>query len=170
FAAGTRRQSLAKLYNLQIQAPITRIIELINSAQEEAAEPVVQILDKSAAFYTLCCDICVIVIIIGRYISNNICRSSDRGLKVRGSIPCACEITDALWVACLQVIDIVRTTELYTPHMKERPIKLTDPVTSDLISALLMVAGCRLNVVSAKQAPQVRGMATIEKSRGCEVS
>nr|CAD7199359.1 unnamed protein product [Timema douglasi] len=82
-SAGTRRQSLAKLYNLQIQAPITRIIELINSAQEEAAEPVVQILDK--------------------------------------------------------VIDIVRTTELYTPHMKERPIKLTDPVTSDLISALLMV-------------------------------
>nr|CAD7586881.1 unnamed protein product [Timema genevievae] len=84
-SAGTRRQSLAKLYNLQIQAPITRIIELINSAQEEAAEPVVQILDK--------------------------------------------------------VIDIVRTTELYTPHMKERPIKLTDPVTSDLISALLMQGG-----------------------------
>nr|CAD7567490.1 unnamed protein product [Timema californicum] len=100
-SAGTRRQSLAKLYNLQIQAPITRIIELINSAQEEAAEPVVQILDKVTT-------------------SSSSSSSSS---------------------SCIRVIDIVRTTELYTPHMKERPIKLTDPVTSDLISALLMQGG-----------------------------
>lgn len=78
---GMRRQSIAKLHNLSIEAPITKVISLICSAQETSSPEVVQMLDK--------------------------------------------------------VVDILRTTELYSPVMKEDKVRPGDPVTSDLISALL---------------------------------
>jgi len=78
---GLRRQSIAKLHNLSIEAPITRVIALINSVQENAGTEVVQTLDK--------------------------------------------------------VVDILRTTELYSPQLKDDRGKSGDPVASDLIGALL---------------------------------
>lgn len=44
--SGLRRQSIAKLHNLSIEAPITRVIALITSVQENAGIEVVQTLDK----------------------------------------------------------------------------------------------------------------------------
>nr|XP_018914696.1 PREDICTED: high affinity cAMP-specific and IBMX-insensitive 3',5'-cyclic phosphodiesterase 8B [Bemisia tabaci]XP_018914697.1 PREDICTED: high affinity cAMP-specific and IBMX-insensitive 3',5'-cyclic phosphodiesterase 8B [Bemisia tabaci]XP_018914698.1 PREDICTED: high affinity cAMP-specific and IBMX-insensitive 3',5'-cyclic phosphodiesterase 8B [Bemisia tabaci]XP_018914699.1 PREDICTED: high affinity cAMP-specific and IBMX-insensitive 3',5'-cyclic phosphodiesterase 8B [Bemisia tabaci] len=80
-AQSARRQSLAKLHNLPLEAPITRVISLICSAQENSSDHVVQILDK--------------------------------------------------------VMDILRTTELYSSHLKADNIRCDDPVTSDLIGALI---------------------------------
>lgn len=45
-AQSARRQSLAKLHNLPLEAPITRVISLICAAQENSTGHVVQILDK----------------------------------------------------------------------------------------------------------------------------
>lgn len=39
----------------------------------------------------------------------------------------------------LQVVDILRTTELYSPQLKDDKGKSGDPVASDLIGALLSV-------------------------------
>ncbi|PSN58085.1 High affinity cAMP-specific and IBMX-insensitive 3' [Blattella germanica] len=69
---GLRRQSIAKLHNLSIEAPITRVIALITSVQESAP-----------------------------------------------------------------VVDILRTTELYSPQLKDDKGKPGDPITSDLMGALL---------------------------------
>ena len=44
--SGLRRQSLAKLNNLSIEAPITKVISLITSVQDYAGIEVVQTLDK----------------------------------------------------------------------------------------------------------------------------
>lgn len=44
--SGLRRQSIAKLHNLSIEAPITRVIALITSVQENAGIEDVQTLDK----------------------------------------------------------------------------------------------------------------------------
>lgn len=38
-----------------------------------------------------------------------------------------------------QVVDILRVTELYSSHLKTENIKYDDPVTSDLIGALITV-------------------------------
>jgi hypothetical protein len=38
-----------------------------------------------------------------------------------------------------QVVDILRTTELYSPQLKDDKGKPGDPVTNDLIGALLSV-------------------------------
>ncbi|XP_065200949.1 high affinity cAMP-specific and IBMX-insensitive 3',5'-cyclic phosphodiesterase 8-like isoform X2 [Planococcus citri] len=80
-AQSARRQSLAKLNNLPLEAPITKVISLITKAQENSSENVSQVLDK--------------------------------------------------------VVDILRTTELYSSHVKSESIKFEDPVTSDLIGALI---------------------------------
>ncbi|XP_025410032.1 high affinity cAMP-specific and IBMX-insensitive 3',5'-cyclic phosphodiesterase 8-like isoform X2 [Sipha flava] len=80
-AQSARRQSLAKLHNLPLEAPITKVISLICTAQENSNDQVVQILDK--------------------------------------------------------VVDILRVTELYSSHLKTENIKFDDPVTSDLIGALI---------------------------------
>ncbi|XP_054277749.1 high affinity cAMP-specific and IBMX-insensitive 3',5'-cyclic phosphodiesterase 8 [Macrosteles quadrilineatus] len=80
-AQSARRQSLAKLHNLPLEAPITRVISLICAAQENSTGQVVQILDK--------------------------------------------------------VVDILRTTELYSSHLKADNLRCEDPVTSDLIGALI---------------------------------
>lgn len=45
-AQSARRQSLAKLHNLPLEAPITKVISLICTAQENSNDQVVQILDK----------------------------------------------------------------------------------------------------------------------------
>lgn len=76
-----RRQSLAKLYNLPLEAPITKVLSLLCAAQENAAQPVVQMLE--------------------------------------------------------QVMDILRTTELYTSHLKADNLRAEDPVTTNLIAALV---------------------------------
>ncbi|KAJ9576116.1 hypothetical protein L9F63_007003 [Diploptera punctata] len=78
---GLRRQSIAKLHNLSIEAPITKVISLITSVQESASPEVIQTLDK--------------------------------------------------------VVDILRTTELYSPQLKDDKGKTGDPITSDLMGALL---------------------------------
>jgi hypothetical protein len=44
--SGLRRQSIAKLHNLSIEAPITRVISLITSVQENVGTEAVQMLDK----------------------------------------------------------------------------------------------------------------------------
>ncbi|XP_039278130.1 high affinity cAMP-specific and IBMX-insensitive 3',5'-cyclic phosphodiesterase 8 isoform X4 [Nilaparvata lugens] len=81
-----RRQSLAKLHNLPIEAPITKVITLICAAQESSTGPVIQLLDK--------------------------------------------------------VLEILRTTELYSTHLKNNDnLKCDDPVTSDLIGALITQPG-----------------------------
>ncbi|XP_049815169.1 high affinity cAMP-specific and IBMX-insensitive 3',5'-cyclic phosphodiesterase 8A isoform X1 [Schistocerca nitens] len=87
---GIRRQSIAKLHNLSIEAPITKVISLIATAQETSSPEVVHMLDK--------------------------------------------------------VVDILRTTELYSPVMKEDKVRPGDPVTSDLISALLSGNATPVNV------------------------
>ncbi|KAK6624730.1 hypothetical protein RUM44_011590 [Polyplax serrata] len=76
-----RRQSLAKLNSLPIEAPITKIITLLYSAHEQSSGPVQQQLEK--------------------------------------------------------VLDILRSTELYSPQLKETRIRTEDPITADLITALL---------------------------------
>jgi hypothetical protein len=43
---GLRRQSIAKLHNLSIEAPITKVIALITSVQENANAEDIQTLDK----------------------------------------------------------------------------------------------------------------------------
>lgn len=78
-----RRQSLAKLNSLPIEAPITKIITLLYSAHEQSSGPVQQQLEK--------------------------------------------------------VLDILRSTELYSPQLKETRIRTEDPITADLITALLSV-------------------------------
>lgn len=53
FAAGAqsaRRQSLAKLNNLPLEAPITKVISLITRAQENSNENVSQVLDKVSTY------------------------------------------------------------------------------------------------------------------------
>jgi len=45
---------------------------------------------------------------------------------------------------CYQVVDILRTTELYSSHLKEDQTRLGDPVAADLIGALLTVSGIRI--------------------------
>lgn len=85
-SASARRQSLAKLHNLPMEAPITKVITLICAAQESSTGPVIQLLDK--------------------------------------------------------VLDILRTTELYSTHLKNNDnLKCDDPVTSDLIGALITQPG-----------------------------
>jgi high affinity cAMP-specific and IBMX-insensitive 3',5'-cyclic phosphodiesterase 8 len=46
FLSGLRRQSIAKLHNLSIEAPITKVIALITSVQENANMEDIQTLDK----------------------------------------------------------------------------------------------------------------------------
>ncbi|XP_068083282.1 high affinity cAMP-specific and IBMX-insensitive 3',5'-cyclic phosphodiesterase 8 isoform X2 [Anabrus simplex] len=82
---GIRRQSMSKLHNLSIEAPITKVITLITSAQENSTPEVAAVLEK--------------------------------------------------------VVDILRTTELYSPVMKEDKVRTGDAVTSDLIAALLSQGG-----------------------------
>ena len=48
-AQSARRQSLAKLNNLPLEAPITKVISLITKAQENSNENVSQVLDKVSA-------------------------------------------------------------------------------------------------------------------------
>lgn len=76
-----RRQSLAKLYNLPLEAPITKVLSLLCAAQENATQPVIQMLE--------------------------------------------------------QVMDILRTTELYTSHLKADNLRAEDPLTTNLIAALV---------------------------------
>lgn len=79
-----RRQSLAKLNSLPIEAPITKIITLLYSVHEQSSGHVQLQIEK--------------------------------------------------------VLDILRSTELYSPQLKENRIRMDDPITADLISALLSVS------------------------------
>lgn len=57
-AQSARRQSLAKLHNLPLEAPITKVISLICTAQENSNDQVVQILDKVRTHRHQCCCCC----------------------------------------------------------------------------------------------------------------
>jgi hypothetical protein len=46
YVSGLRRQSIAKLHNLSIEAPITKVIALITSVQDNANVEDIQTLDK----------------------------------------------------------------------------------------------------------------------------
>jgi hypothetical protein len=83
-----RRQSLAKLHSLTIEAPITKVINIIAAAQQNCPLYIAQALEK--------------------------------------------------------VLEILRTTELYSPQFFEggSKIKSDDPLTTDLLGALLSVRGC----------------------------
>ncbi|XP_073990558.1 high affinity cAMP-specific and IBMX-insensitive 3',5'-cyclic phosphodiesterase 8-like isoform X2 [Rhodnius prolixus] len=105
-----RRQSLAKLYNLPLEAPITKVLSLLCAAQENASAGVVQMLE--------------------------------------------------------QVMDILRTTELYTSHLKAENLRAEDPLTTNLIAALVAQGPPSAvmprrssgdSVVSKKKAPSKRG-------------
>jgi len=80
-----RRQSLAKLHSLTIEAPITKVINIIAAAQQNCPLYIAQALEK--------------------------------------------------------VLEILRTTELYSPQFFEggSKIKSDDPLTTDLLGALLSV-------------------------------
>ncbi|XP_011503203.1 PREDICTED: high affinity cAMP-specific and IBMX-insensitive 3',5'-cyclic phosphodiesterase 8B [Ceratosolen solmsi marchali] len=77
-----RRSSVAKLHNLPLEAPITKVISLLTTAMTDAVSPdVVAQIDKA--------------------------------------------------------IEILKTTELYEPYVREADEIFNDPVTSDLIGALI---------------------------------
>ncbi|XP_077299462.1 high affinity cAMP-specific and IBMX-insensitive 3',5'-cyclic phosphodiesterase 8-like [Arctopsyche grandis] len=79
---GLRRASLAKLQGLPLEAPITKVISLLMSAQEGGTPQTVALIDRA--------------------------------------------------------VDVLRTTELYSPHMREDyRLRSDDPVANDLIGALL---------------------------------
>jgi len=60
------------------------------------------------------------------------------------SVKYYCVNTDLLiLLSYLQVVDILRTTELYSPQLKDDRGKSGDPVASDLIGALLSVRSAR---------------------------
>lgn len=81
-----RRQSLAKLHSLTIEAPITKVINIIAAAQQNCPLYIAQALEK--------------------------------------------------------VLEILRTTELYSPQFFEggNKMKSEDPLTTDLLGALLSVS------------------------------
>lgn len=56
--------------------------------------------------------------------------------------------TNVLIFTFLQVVDILRVTELYSSHLKTENIKYDDPVTSDLIGALITVLQHNNNCVN----------------------
>uniref|UniRef100_A0A0K8SGT4 3',5'-cyclic-AMP phosphodiesterase n=1 Tax=Lygus hesperus TaxID=30085 RepID=A0A0K8SGT4_LYGHE len=76
-----RRQSLAKLHNLPLEAPITKVLSLLCAAQENAPPNVIGMLEE--------------------------------------------------------VMDLLRTTELYTSHLKTDNLRAEDPLTTNLIAALV---------------------------------
>lgn len=45
-----------------------------------------------------------------------------------------------VFISYVQVVDILRTTELYSSHLKTDNLRCEDPVTSDLIGALITVS------------------------------
>ncbi|PVD20218.1 hypothetical protein C0Q70_20714 [Pomacea canaliculata] len=76
-----RRESVARIHSMTIEAPITKVINMINVAQESSPATVVQALDK--------------------------------------------------------VLEILRTSELYAPHLPPQLGRDDDPMTSDLVGGLV---------------------------------
>ncbi|XP_076105503.1 high affinity cAMP-specific and IBMX-insensitive 3',5'-cyclic phosphodiesterase 8B-like isoform X6 [Mytilus galloprovincialis] len=76
-----RKESIARIHSMTIEAPITKVINIINAAQESSPITVVQALDK--------------------------------------------------------VLEILRTSELYSPYFAQQNMKDNDPMTSDLVSGLV---------------------------------
>ncbi|XP_077989620.1 high affinity cAMP-specific and IBMX-insensitive 3',5'-cyclic phosphodiesterase 8B-like isoform X2 [Glandiceps talaboti] len=76
-----RRQSMARIHSMTIEAPITKVINIINAAQENSPITVVQALDR--------------------------------------------------------VLEILRTTELYSPQLNPQQVKEEDQVTSDYVGGLM---------------------------------
>eukprot|EP00914_Ancora_sagittata_P022508 GHVO01044722.1.p1 GENE.GHVO01044722.1~~GHVO01044722.1.p1 ORF type:complete len:419 (-),score=23.89 GHVO01044722.1:184-1440(-) len=84
-----RRESFARIHSMMIEAPITKVINIINAAQENSPNTVVQALDR--------------------------------------------------------VLDILRSSELYSPHLKMKE----DPVTNDLVGGLMT----NLNAIDSASSP-----------------
>ncbi|XP_070543664.1 high affinity cAMP-specific and IBMX-insensitive 3',5'-cyclic phosphodiesterase 8B-like isoform X3 [Ptychodera flava] len=76
-----RRQSMARIHSMTIEAPITKVINIINAAQENSPITVVQALDR--------------------------------------------------------VLEILRTTELYSPQLNPLQVKEEDQITSDYVGGLM---------------------------------
>ncbi|XP_013396005.1 high affinity cAMP-specific and IBMX-insensitive 3',5'-cyclic phosphodiesterase 8B isoform X1 [Lingula anatina] len=87
-----RRDSAARIHSMTIEAPINKVINIINAAQENSPLTVVQALDK--------------------------------------------------------VLEILRTTELYSPHLTSQQVREEDQMTSDLVGGLMSSQG---SVRSAEQ-------------------
>ncbi|XP_071844732.1 high affinity cAMP-specific and IBMX-insensitive 3',5'-cyclic phosphodiesterase 8B-like isoform X2 [Apostichopus japonicus] len=83
-----RRQSVARIHSMTIEAPITKVINIINAAQENSPVTVVQALDS--------------------------------------------------------VLEILRSSELYSPQLTSQQVRDEDQVTSDLVGGLMSHA-CFLN-------------------------
>ncbi|XP_077863705.1 high affinity cAMP-specific and IBMX-insensitive 3',5'-cyclic phosphodiesterase 8B [Saccoglossus kowalevskii] len=79
-----RRQSMARIHSMTIEAPITKVINIINAAQENSPITVVQALDR--------------------------------------------------------VLEILRTSELYSPQLNSQQVKEEDQVTSDYVGGLMSVS------------------------------
>ncbi|CAH1797930.1 unnamed protein product [Owenia fusiformis] len=76
-----RRESVARIHSMTIEAPITKVINIINAAQENSPMMVSQALDK--------------------------------------------------------VLEILRTSELYSPHLQTQQVREEDQMTSDYVGGLM---------------------------------
>lgn len=99
---------MAKLNNLPLEAPITKVMTLLNNAMAESTNPEVSMqIDK----------VNMHLILLFPTMLNS-------PLTVKFS---------------LQAIETLKNTELYAPVMREDIRAVHDPVTSDLIGALISV-------------------------------
>ena len=97
---------------MAIEGPITKVINIITAAQESSPNHVSQALDKV----------------------------KPRGAFILNWFFLRCHCTHQS-LCLLQVLDILRSTELFAPHVAEVKGRNEDPVTTDLVGALLLVSG-----------------------------
>lgn len=90
-----RRESVTKIHSMTIEAPITKVINIINAAQENSPITVVQALDR--------------------------------------------------------VLEILRTSELYSPYLSQQLRADEDPMTTDLVGGIMSQSMRRQLMVSASQ-------------------
>ena len=96
---------------MAIEGPITKVINIITAAQESSPNYISQALDK------------VFQLLDGSSLSIYI------------------YISGFNTITCItQVLDILRSTELFAPHVAEVKGRNEDPVTTDLVGALLLVS------------------------------
>lgn len=68
-----------------------------------------------------------------------------------------------LYEPCItQAIDILKTTELYVPHLKEDKV-YSDPVASDLVGALLSVRLLQLSISRRVEGIRLEARSTLDR-------
>lgn len=120
FCVARRRSSLQKLHALQLEAPITKVITLLSNAITETTNPETAAqIDKVRPAIKRDTRFIVTSIAIKRYVAR----------------------TSRVQAVCVffQAIEILKTTELYVPQLKEDRAMYSDPVTQELVGALLAV-------------------------------